>query len=92
MELEILPPIDLTQILDIINYLDGLAEVEQIELIPQTDKPTITVFLRQPIDMVDMLKTLPQVASITEDTNGGEGKPRKAQIELPRQIVTPQSN
>jgi cell division septum initiation protein DivIVA len=91
-ELEILPPIDLTQILDIINYLDGLAEVEQTELIPQMDKPTITVFLRQPIDMVDILKTLPQVASVTEDTDGAEGKPRKAQIELPRQIVTPQSN
>jgi vacuolar-type H+-ATPase subunit H len=88
-ELEILPPIDLTQILDIINYLDGLAEVEQTELIPQMDKPTITVFLRQPIDMVDILKTLPQVASVTEDT---EGRPKKAQIELPRQIVTPQSN
>jgi V/A-type H+-transporting ATPase subunit G/H len=91
-ELEILPPIDLTQILDIINYLDGLAEVEQTELIPQMDKPTITVFLRQPIDMVDILKALPQVASVTEDTDGAEGKPRKAQIELPRQIVTPQSN
>jgi vacuolar-type H+-ATPase subunit H len=91
-ELEILPPIDLTQILDIINYLDGMAEVEQTELIPQMDKPTITVFLRQPIDMVDTLKKLPQVASVTEDTDGAEGKPRKAQIELPRQIVTPQSN
>jgi vacuolar-type H+-ATPase subunit H len=91
-ELEILPPIDLTQILDIINYLDGMAEVEQTELIPQMDKPTITVFLRQPIDMVDILKKLPQVASVTEDTDGAEGKPRKAQIELPRQIVTPQSN
>jgi V/A-type H+-transporting ATPase subunit G/H len=91
-ELEILPPIDLTQILDIINYLDGMAEVEQTELIPQMDKPTITVFLRQPIDLVDILKTLPQVASITEDTEGGEGKPRKVQIELPRQTVTQQSN
>ena len=91
-ELEILPPIDLTQILDIINYLDGMAEVEQTELIPQMDKPTITVFLRQPIDMVDILQALPQVASVTEDTDGAEGKPRKAQIELPRQIVTPQSN
>ena len=91
-ELEILPPIDLTQILDIINYLDGLAEVEQTELIPQMDKPTITVFLSQPIDMVDILQALPQVASVTEDTDGAEGKPRKAQIELPRQIVTPQSN
>jgi len=92
-ELEILPPIDLTQILDIINHLDSLAEVEQTELIPQMDKPTITVFLRQSIDLVDILRTLPQVASVTEDkTGGGEGKPRKAQIELSGKTVTQQSN
>ncbi|MBA7572435.1 hypothetical protein ES708_14215 [subsurface metagenome] len=94
-ELEILPPIDLTQILDIINHLDSLPQVVRTELIPQIDKPTIMVFLRQPIELVDILKTLPQVANITEDTAGSvgaEGKPRKAQIELPRQTVTQQSN
>ena len=94
-ELEILPPIDLTQILDIINHLDSLPQVARTELIPQIDKPTIMVFLRQPIEMVDILNTLPQVANVTEDTTGGvgaEGKPRKAQIELPRQTVIQQSN
>jgi len=93
-ELEILPPIDLTQILDIINHLDSLPQVVRTELIPQTDKPSIMVFLRQPIDLIDILKTLPQVAKVTEDAteSGAEGKPRKAQIELPRQTVTQQSN
>jgi F0F1-type ATP synthase membrane subunit b/b' len=94
-ELEILPPIDLTQILDIINHLDSLPQVVRTELIPQTDKPSIMVFLRQPIDLIDILKTLPQVARVTEDTTGSggaEGKPRKAQIELPRQTVPQQSN
>ena len=91
-ELEILPPIDLTQILDIINHLDSLTQVARTELIPQIDKPTIMVFLRQPIELVEILETLPQVASVTEDTTGAEGKPRKAQIELPRQTVIQQSN
>jgi F0F1-type ATP synthase membrane subunit b/b' len=91
-ELEILPPIDLTQILDIINHLDSLPQVVRTELIPQMDKPTIMVFLRQPIELVDILKTLPQVAKITEETTSAEGKTRKAQIELPRQTVIQPSN
>ena len=91
-ELEILPPIDLTQILDIIKHLDSLPQVARTELIPHMDKPTIMVFLRQPIEMVDILNTLPQVANITEEPTGAEGKPRRAQIELPRQTVIQQSN
>lgn len=94
-ELEILPPIDLTQILDIINHLDSLPQVVRTELIPQADKPYIMVFLRQPIDLIDILGTLQQVAQVTEDTTesgGAEGKPRKAQIELPRQTVPQESN
>jgi len=91
-ELEILPPIDLTQILDIINHLDSLPQVVRTELIPQIDKPTIMVFLRQPIELVDILLTLPQVANVTEEATGAEGKPRKAQIELPRQTVIQPSN
>ena len=94
-ELEILPPIDLTQILDIINHLDSLPQVVRTELIPQADKPSIMVFLRQPIDLIDILRTLQQVAQVTEDTTesgGAEGKPRKAQIELPRQTVPQESN
>jgi len=94
-ELEILAPIDLTQILDIINHLDSLPEVEQTELIPQIDRPTITVFLRKSIDLVDILKTLPQVAQVTEITttsNGDAVKPRKAQIELSGKTAHKQSS
>jgi len=94
-ELEILPPMDLTQILDIINHLDSLPEVAKTELIPHADKPSIMVFVREPIDLIDTLRTLPQVAQVTEDTTesaGDEGKPRKAQIELPEKTVTQQSN
>ena len=94
-ELEILPPMDLTQIMDIINHLDSLPEVAKTELIPHADKPSIMVFVRKPIDLIDTLRALPQVAQVTEDTTesaGDEGKPRKAQIELPEKTVPQQSN
>ena len=92
--LKVLRPIDLTQIMSIINYLDGLDEVEQTELIPQIEQPTITVFLSQPIDMIDILKELPQVARVTEEksaSNGGAVKTRRAQIELAGKTA-PKSN
>jgi myosin heavy subunit len=93
-ELEILPPIDLTQILDIINSLDSLNEVKQTELIPQMDRPKITVFLSQPIELLDILRELPQVAQVTEvtGTSNGDAKPRKAKIELSRKGAYKPSN
>jgi vacuolar-type H+-ATPase subunit H len=94
-EVEILPPIDLTQILDIINHLDSLSEVENTELIPQADKPSIMVVLREPIDLIDILAKLPQVAQVTEDiteSNSAEGKPKKAQVELSATTVPQESS
>ena len=94
-ELQILPPIDLTQILDIMNHLDSLPEVEKTELIPHVDSPSIVVFVCEPIDLIDMLRTLPQVAQVTEDTTesaGAQGKPRKVQIVLSGKTVPQQSS
>jgi F0F1-type ATP synthase membrane subunit b/b' len=89
-ELEILPPIDITKIMGIVNYLDSLPEVENAELIPLTDSPLILVFLREPIQLIDMLKTLPEVAQVKEDainTAGNEGEQRKVQIVLSEKTV-----
>lgn len=91
-ELEILPPMDIIKIMQIVTYLDGLPEVENTELIPEMDKPSILVFVREPIHLVDVLRTLPGVAQVKEDTNGEmaaitgtthtEGERRKIQIKL----------
>jgi hypothetical protein len=94
-ELEILPPIDLNQILDIINYLDDQPEVQQTELIPHMERPKITVFLNKPLAMINILRALPQVANVTEDTTGSNGsdvKPRRAKIELSRRAASKPSN
>jgi len=84
-ELEILPPIDLTKIMGVVTYLDSLPEVESTEIIPETDRPSIVVFLREPINLTDVMRTLPEVAQVKEDTtDAGDAntKPRKVQIVL----------
>jgi len=89
-ELEILPPIDITKIMGVVTYLDGLPEVESTEIIPETDSPSIIVFLREPINLIDVMRTLPEVAQVKEDmtdTGGANTKPRKVQIVLKEKTV-----
>ena len=89
-ELEILPPTDIMKMMGVVTYLDQLPEVERTEIIPRTDMPSIMVFLREPISLADMLRTLPEVAQVKEDatdTAGANGKPRKVQIVLAGETV-----
>jgi len=89
-ELEILPPIDITKIMGVVTYLDGLPEVESTEIIPDTDRPLIIVFLREPVNLIGTLETLPEVAQVKGDATdvpGANDKPRKVQIVLKGKTV-----
>jgi hypothetical protein len=89
-EVEILPPFDISKIMEVVSYLDQLPEVVNTEMIvPQIDMPSILVFLREPMNFVDVLQTMPAVAHVEEvtidkaATNGEPGKgPRKVRISL----------
>jgi hypothetical protein len=89
-EVEILPPFDIGKIMEVVSFLDQLPEVENTEMIvPQIDMPSILVFLRGPMNLVDVLQTVPVVAHVEEvtidkaATNGESGKgPRKVRISL----------
>ena len=90
-ELEILPPVNIIKIMGLVSYLDGLPEVANTEIIPETDKPSVIVFLREPLHLIDILKTLPDVAQVEEkatDTDETNGKPRKVQIVLSGKMET----
>ena len=94
-ELQILPPLDIMQTLGIMTSLDRLPEVEKTELIPDLEKPSIIVFVRQPIHLTDMLRALPQVAEVKEDATyvaGADNKPIKVQIALSGKTVSKKSN
>ena len=89
-EVEILPPFDIAKIMEVVSFLDQLPEVANTEMIvPQIDMPSILVFLRESMNFVDVLQTIPAVAHLEEvttdkaATNGelGEG-PRKVRISL----------
>lgn len=92
VDLEILPPVDISKIMKIMMYLDGLAEVKTTELIPLTDKPLVVVTLGEPVRLIEKLMALPEVSQAKEVTDGGGttitgaadggGKRRKIQITL----------
>jgi hypothetical protein len=85
-EVEILPPFDIAKIMEVVSFLDQLPEVANTEMIvPQIDMPSILVFLRKPLNIVDVLKTISAVAYVEEvapNTAATNGKPRKVRISL----------
>ena len=95
IELQILPPVNIKQIMGIMRYLDSLSEIENTELIPVADRPSIIVFLREPVPLVEMLKTLPEVGQVDEVTSEEitsfpdipQGKRRKIQITLSKDSI-----
>ena len=66
--------------------------MEATEIIPITDRPLLTVFLRESIQLTDILSALPEVSQLNEDIDEevtasssdteAEGKSRKIQITL----------
>jgi hypothetical protein len=88
-EVEIIPPFEIATIMEVVSFLDQLPEVANTEMVvPQIDAPLILVFLRRPMNVVDVLQKLPAVASVeemTSDIAATNGKPRKVRISLYRE-------
>jgi hypothetical protein len=83
-EVEILPPFEIAKIMEVVAHLDKLPEVANTEMIvPQIDVPLILVFLRKPMNVVDVLQKIPAVAyveEVTVDKAATNGRPRKVRI------------
>ena len=80
-EVEILPPFNIAKIMEVVSFLDQLPEVANTEMIvPQIDTPSILVFLRDSLNLVDVLQTVPavdHVEEVTIDETAIDGEPRK---------------
>jgi len=67
--------------MEVVSFLDQLPEVANTEMIvPQIDMPSILVFLRESINLVDVLQTIPAVAhveEVTTDKAATDGEPEK---------------
>jgi cell division septum initiation protein DivIVA len=80
-EVEILPPVQMAKIMEVVASLDQLPEVGNTEIIPRMDTPSILVFLRRELNLVDALRTMPAVAHVEEattDTDATNGEPARA--------------
>ncbi len=64
--LEVLPPVDIHRIMGVISQLEDLPEVRTTELIPVMPKPLITVFLKEPLHITEVLRTFPEIQEIEE--------------------------
>ncbi len=91
VELEFPSPANILQILEIDKYLETLPGVEATEIIPIAGKPVITVYLREPMQLIDVLSELPEISQVEEtegepatsgDGSKDEAKSRKFQITL----------
>jgi hypothetical protein len=83
LEIEIMPPMDIEKIMDLISQLERLPEVKTTDLLPETPNPLIRVFLSKPLALANWLRTLPHVAQVTElfdsnsvDAESGEKRER----------------
>ena len=91
-EVVILPPVEITKVMEVMTHLDQLHQVANTEMIvPQVDTPSILVFLREEMDFIDMLRTIPAIAYVEEVPDGGNAANdnlRKARIGLSKNTVS----
>ena len=66
LEIEIMPPIDIDKIMNLISYLERLPEVKTTDVLPDTPNPIIRVFLGKPLALAAVLLLLPQIAQVNE--------------------------
>ena len=83
-EIEIVPPIDIMKIMSIVGHVDSLPGVARTEIIPRNDRTSIMVYTQSPVELLDSLKTLPEVAHAedTTSTQGDDVRPRKVSVAL----------
>ena len=79
-----MPPLDIMKIMEIVSYLDNLPEIENTELIPNTERPSIIVSLRKPVNLIDLLSTTPEIDHLEEDATetSDPTRPKRIQVSL----------
>ncbi len=81
-EIEIVPPIDIMKIMNIVGYLDSLPEVTKTEIIPRNDLTSVMVYLSAPLDIVATMRGLPEIGLVTESGKNKDGKPSRLTVSL----------
>lgn len=81
-EVEIVPPIDIMKIMNIVSYLDSLPDVVRTEIIPRNDRTSVTVYTDHPVALTELLKALPEVGHAEESASKSESGMKKITLSL----------
>jgi|WetSurMetagenome_2_1015567.scaffolds.fasta_scaffold32932_1 cell division septum initiation protein DivIVA len=79
-EVEIVPPLDIMKIMSIVSYLDSLSEVSRTEIIPRNDRTSVIIYTCRDMELVDMIKSLPEITSAEETRNSDPDHARMRKI------------
>jgi hypothetical protein len=75
-ELEILPPRDQKVIDKINDFLNSMPEAFKVELNTLVEKSVFKVKLREPVDFVEKLSSIPEILNVEKTTDNGQKKIR----------------
>ena len=83
-EIEIMPPIDIMKIMNIVSQVDSLPGVTKTEIIPHNDRTSIMVYTSSSVNVYDFLRTLPEVVHVAEKKGHREDNigPRRVSVTL----------
>ncbi len=81
-EIEIVPPLDIMKIMSIVSYIDSLPEVVRTEIIPRNERTSITVYTENTLELLPLIKGLPEVATSEETIAKDEEKKVTRKITL----------
>lgn len=71
IEVEVMPPLDIEKIMELISRLETLPQVKTTDLLPETPNPLIRVFLNEPAPLAELMRTIPQVEKVIEKPDFG---------------------
>jgi cell division septum initiation protein DivIVA len=71
IEVEVMPPLDIEKIMELISRLETLPQVKTTDLLPETPNPLIRVFLNEPAPLAELMRAIPQVEKVIEKPDFG---------------------
>ncbi len=70
--IEIIPPLDISVIMNVIEYLESLPQVKGVELLSRVEKPLIIIYLKKPMDIIKTLESVADIDEVTESKESGQ--------------------
>lgn len=73
--IEIIPPLDINVVMQLIQHLEQLPQVDKVELLSRVDKPLIIICLKQHLDINPVLRDLAYVEKVTQSKEPEQVRP-----------------